>query len=135
LDGQVTSNLTLIGGITALNPKLTQQPNNTLFDGKRPVYVSNVTAKLYAEYGVNAIRGLALTGGIQYYSKQAVNNLNQAFTPGYQIGNIGARYLTHPYGRVLTFRFNFNNLSNENYWIGTDEGDPRSIAVSAQVRF
>ena len=56
--GKVTPELTVIGGFTLLDPKV-KDADNKANDGNAPVDVAKQLAKLYAEYDINAVPGLA----------------------------------------------------------------------------
>src|SRR5262249_51846739 len=96
--GKVTDDLTVYGGGTFMDAKLTKQPAIPTIIGQVPQGVSEDIEKLYVEYNVDMVPGLTITGGVQNYSKQLTANVNPAvapglkYIPGYAIGNIGARY-------------------------------------------
>lgn len=140
LTGKVARDLTLFGGVTAFDAKITQQPGSPQLVGKRPVGVSPFMAKLYAEYAIHPIPGLSVNGGFQYYGNAPLNNQNTASTPGYFVENVGARYETRLLRTPTVFRLNVLNVANKNYWInggvqggGTAvEGLPRTILATVQ---
>ncbi len=137
LSGKVLDNLTLYGGVTHMNPKVT---DSQTLDGARPWEVSDTMGKLYAEYSVPRIRGLTLTGGVDYVSKMQIYSFpypaNNLFVRGYTTGDLGARFATVFHGTPAVFRLDVNNISDEHYWL-TDGylGAPRTVAFSGQVKF
>lgn len=130
--GKLTDRVTVIGGVTLLDPKVKGGDN----DGKVPMDVPKVLAKLYSEYELPFLAGLAATGGIYYTGKQWANDGNTQRLPSYVTMDAGLRYATKVTGRPVTLRLNVNNLTNKNYWINSYYvGSPRSVALSAQVQF
>lgn len=140
LTGKVTRDLTLFGGVTAFDAKITQQPAMPQYIGKRPIGVSEFMAKLYAEYQIRPIPGLSINGGFQWYGNAPLNSQNTASTPGYVVANVGARYETRLFRTPTVFRLNVLNVSNNNYWIpggvqggGTAvEGVPRTVLATVE---
>lgn len=130
--GKITDNLTLVGGLTFLRPTVNGNP---AFEGKLPADVAKRLAKLYAEYTVDRVPGLTLTGGIYYTGRQAADAMNTEFLPGVTTFDLGARYQTTLNGTPVTYRLNVSNLFNKNYWANSSyTGYPRTIAFSAQFR-
>ncbi len=134
--GKVTPNLSLMGGFTLMHTRVTGTSNPSL-DHKRPQGVPQEVARLYAEYSVNRLPGLALTGGMSYTGKIYYDAANQFSIPDVFTTDIGARYRTGIVGKDLTFRLNVSNLFNHDYWTSTGGsltlGAPRSVALSASL--
>jgi iron complex outermembrane recepter protein len=86
------------------------------------------------------IPGLSVTGGVYYIGPRAVNNLDQAFVPGYTLFDAGFAYTKDLWSRPWTFRLNAENLANRRYWVSTSslylaEGPPSDIKFSLETRF
>lgn len=129
--GKLNERLTIVGGITALNPKI----KGSAFDGNSPENVAKVIAKIYSEYDL-PVPGLTLTGGIYYTGKQWADNKNTDRLPAVTTADVGLRYTTKAAGKPLTLRLNVSNLTNKSYWINSYYvGSPRSVAFSAQMQF
>jgi iron complex outermembrane receptor protein len=145
LSGKATDNLTLFGGLTVFDAKIISQPAAPAQVGQQPAGVSPMMAKMYAEYAIDAVPGLVVTGGIQYYDRQAVSvrsttSAAVGHIPDYAVVNLGARYTTALYGKETIFRLNVYNLANSNYWATagggvTVEGAPLTMMASAEVKF
>ena len=130
--GKLTKSLTIVGGVTFLNPSV-RGGNN---DGKEPMNVAKKVAKLYSEYALSSIPGLSLTGGIYYTGEQWANDENTSRLPAYTTVDLGLRYVTIAAGKPLTLRLTVNNVEDKNYWLNSYYvGAPRSVAFSAQMRF
>lgn len=130
--GKVTDDLTVVGGLTLLDSKI----EGGTFDGKTPMNVAKVLAKLYAEYELPWMRGLFLTGGVYHTGRQWASNANDDRLKSYTTLDLGLRYATQVYGKPLTLRANVSNVTDKNYWQNTYYlGAPRTVAVSAQMTF
>lgn len=133
--GKVTPELTVIGGFTLLDPKV-KDADNKANDGNAPVDVAKQLAKLYAEYDINAVPGLALTGGAFYTGKQYTDVANDYQLPSFTTFDAGARYRMKVSQNDLTLRMNVSNLANKDYWLNSHYlGDPRTVQFSAQLEF
>ncbi|MOA56119.1 TonB dependent receptor [compost metagenome] len=65
---------------------------------------------------------------------------NDLHAPGYTLMNLGATYDTVVGGYDTTFRVALNNATGKQYWMYQyanyiKAGDPRSLNVSATLRF
>ena len=133
--GKVTPELTVVGGFTLLDPKI-KDANVKANDGNAPVDVAKQLAKVYAEYDINAVPGLALTGGAFYTGKQYTDEANDYQLPSFTTFDAGARYRMKVSENDLTLRMNVSNLANKDYWLNSHYlGDPRTVQFSAQLEF
>jgi iron complex outermembrane receptor protein len=134
--GKATTNLTLWGGLTLLDAKVTKNQANPQWDGKVPTNVAQQMVKLYGEYAINAIPGFVLTGGVYYTGKQYADSMNTDTLPAVFTEDIGARYTMTLKTYPLILRLNVTNLTNKSYWSDSNYlGDPLRIMFSAQVKF
>ncbi len=130
--GKVTDDLTILGGVTFLDARV----EGGTYDGKRPMNVANVLAKIYAEYQVPTVEGLFLTGGLYYTGKQWATSENNDRLSSYVTADLGLRYTTENFGNPLTFRLNVSNITDENYWQNSYYlGAPRTVSFSVQAKF
>ena len=133
--GKVTRDLTLVGGITLLDPEV-KKSNSPEFEGKKPTNVASTLAKLYTEYDVNDLPGFALTGGAYYTGKQYADGANNYSLPSFTTFDAGARYRMPVSDNTLTLRANVSNLANKEYWLNSFYlGDPRTLTFSAELEF
>jgi len=135
--GKATEQLTLVGGLTLLDPEVREQNETPALEGKRPELVSDTLAKLQIEYAVPSLPALALIAGVNYTGSRYVDAFNTEKLSGFTLVDLGARYTTSIVGSTpLTLRLNVNNATDESYWAnGSYIGDPRTIAFSANVTF
>lgn len=133
--GKVIPELTVVGGLTLLDPQI-KKTSVAANDGNAPTNVAKQLAKVYAEYDINGVPGLALTGGAFYTGKQYVDEANDYQLPSFTTFDAGARYRMHLSENDLTLRMNVSNLTNKEYWLNSSYlGDPRTVAFSAQLEF
>ncbi|MFJ7882438.1 TonB-dependent siderophore receptor [Pseudomonas sp. NPDC096917] len=133
--GKITPELTVIGGFTLLDPKI-KDSSVKANDGNAPTNVAKQLAKVYAEYDINPVPGLALTGGAFYTGKQYTDEANDYHLPSFTTFDAGARYRVKVAENDLTLRLNVSNLTNKEYWLNSYYlGDPRAVQFSAQLEF
>lgn len=130
--GSVTDNLTVLGGLTLLNADV----KGGDFDGKDPMNVASLLAKVYLEYELPTVEGFFLTGGVQHTGKQWANDANTDRLPSFTTLDLGLRYTTTQFGDPLTMRLSVTNVANKGYWQNSYYlGAPRTIAFSVQKQF
>ena len=135
ITGKVLPELTLVGGLTLLDPQV-KENSVAANEGNKPTNVASQLAKLYAEYDINAIPGFALTGGAYYTGKQYSDEANQHSLPSFTTFDAGARYRIPVADNDVTLRANVSNLANKSYWLNSSYlGDPRTLTFSAQLEF
>jgi iron complex outermembrane recepter protein len=149
ISGQIFERLVVTGGISVLNPKLTNTgiaiTNDRNFVGM-PDYKSNILA----EYHVPRLVGVFLNMDWQHVGRRAIDDINSAYTPQYNTFDFGARYTTRVFGKLTTWRVTANNVTNVNYWstLGPGSitgqstgsylghlGEPRLITASMRFEF
>lgn len=137
--GEVTKQLSLIASALFMDAKQLNAANAATY-GKVPDNTPERTASLFAEYRLQSVPGLALSGGAYYVGKRPVNNENQAFVDSYTTLSLGARYMTRVAGKRATIRAVLDNATNQNYWSTAGNGllgvgAPRTLKVTAKVEF
>jgi iron complex outermembrane receptor protein len=149
VSGRVFDSLMVTGGITALNPKLTDTglaaTNNKDFVGI-PAYKSNILA----EYRLPVLIGAFLNADWQHVGRRPIDDINSTYTPQYNTFDLGVRYSTKIMGKLTTWRVMANNVSNVHYWSTLGPGgitgqstgsylghlgDPRLITASMRYDF
>ncbi len=134
--GKATERLTLIGGFTWLDAQVEKQKQNPALEGKRPMQVAEVIAKLRAEYQVPGLPALTLVAGANYTGNQYGDALNTDELPAYTLLDAGARYSTQIAQHPLTLRLEANNLTDKRYWANTSQtGMPRAVVFSVSTEF
>ncbi len=141
--GKVWDDLSVVGGITLLHARVTDDPANILYNGSIPATVSQVSEKAYLEYTIPVIssfeflHGLTLDGGARYTSGYFINQPNTIYLEGYVVEDVGLRYATKIYDKSFIVRFNVNNVTNKGYWVQSTfagvEGAPRTGLFSSLI--
>ncbi|MCV4271300.1 TonB-dependent receptor [Pseudomonas capsici] len=133
--GKVTPQLTLVSGLTLLDPKV-KKGAVAANDGNTPINVAKQLAKVYAEYDISSAPGFAVTGGAFYTGRQYTDEANNYNLPSFTTFDAGARYRLALGENDLTLRMNVSNLTDKKYWLNSSYlGDPRTVAFSAQLEF
>lgn len=134
--GKVLPELTVIGGLTLLDP-VVKKTSVAANEGNRPTNVATQMAKLYAEYELGTLPGLAVTGGAYYTGKQYADEANVHSLPSFTTFDAGGRYrIRLDDDQALTLRANVSNLTDKAYWLTSNYlGAPRTLTFSAQLEF
>jgi iron complex outermembrane receptor protein len=115
MSGRVVERLMITGGLTVLNPKLTDTgiaaTNNRNFVGI-PDYKSNILA----EYHVPVLVGTFFTFDWQHAGRRAIDDINSEYTPQYNTFDFGIKYSAKVLGKLTTWRLTANNATNVHYW-------------------
>ena len=149
--GKITDRVTVFGGVTLLDPLLTDT-GNVATNNNYVIGVPKVQANLYAEYEMPFITGLTPSLNVHYTGKRAGDAENSTWASEYATLDLGVRYVTKMMGKETTWRVTANNVTNEQYWAsvmpsningggagGTVNtaylGTPREIITSLEVKF
>jgi iron complex outermembrane receptor protein len=141
LSGNVTKSLRVIGGITALNPKLTDTfvllpstnkyvmtancPAGFTASTLCPSYVTNnknfvgipdYKSNVLAEYQLPVLSTAYFTFDWQHVGRRAADDMNSYWVPQYNTFDLGGRYSAKVFGKLATWLVTFNNVSNVHYW-------------------
>lgn len=131
--GKITDNLTVVTGGTIMDLEIDKANSN---EGKKPTNTASKMAKLYAEYNIPTLQGLAVTGGAYWTGKSYRDEANTDVIPSYTVYDGGLRYKTKLDKYPTTYIVNVTNLTNKEYWrSSTSFGEPRNIALSMKVEF
>lgn len=134
--GRASSNLTLVGGLTLLDPRVARQKQDPALEGKRPVGTANRMFKMYGEYRISGAPGLSVNAGVSYVGASWADNRNTDRLPPYVLVDAGARYVVNAGDYPVTLRLNVHNLANKRYWVNSKYlGDARTVVLSANVKF
>ncbi|MDB5364947.1 MAG: TonB-dependent siderophore receptor, partial [Rhodospirillales bacterium] len=137
--GEINEQWSVFATAMVLDAKVGATQDLTLI-GKRPENTPRFASSLFVEYRTPWVEGLSLSAGMFHTGGRAVNAANQAFIPGYETYDIGARYTTDIRSTEVTFRFNLENLLDKNYYAATGSsllatGLPRTAKFSMTARF
>ena len=134
--GRLRPGLSVLGGLTWMDPKVKQQRQDPRLEGKRPPQVADKMLKVHAEYAVPLVTGLSVSGGFNSTSASFADNVNTDRLPGYTVYDIGLRYQMGPVKKPLILRMDLLNVTDKHYWANNAAlGDPRTLLISANYRF
>lgn len=140
--GEALPGLRLMGGVTALDAKLTRT-NSAATRGKDAPGTPGFQANLGAEWDLPAtvLAGLTLTGNLSHAGKQYVDQANTQQAPGYTRTDLGLRYSARMGGKPVVLRASVQNAFNRKHWSGVSsyggitQAAPRTVLLSAAVDF
>lgn len=137
--GEVTQQLSLLASALVMTAEQLNADNVATF-GKVPDNTPERTGSVFAEYRLQRVPGLAVSGGAYYIGKRPINNENQAFIEGYTTLSMGVRRSTSVAGKDAVFQAVLDNVTDKDYWstagnnlLGT--GAPRTLKITAKVDF
>lgn len=145
LDGEPVKGLRVIAGLSLTDA--TQKKTNDVnrdgvgdTDGRDAIGVPNYTANVNVEWDLGFLPGVTLTGRLIQTGKQAVNLTNTLELREWTRFDLGARYVVAAGETPITFRFNIDNVANDNYWSSSlggylVQGLPRTFKTSVTVEF
>ena len=113
--GNITENLSVLGGMTWLDAQLLNT-GVVKTSYKQVVGVPPLMANVLLDYRLPFLKGGAVNANVHYMGRRAANVYNTTFAPSYVTLDLGARYATHVYRQPLVFRFGVNNVTNQGYW-------------------
>ena len=137
--GQPMPRLNLVAGTAFIDPKA-RGTGDEAVDGNRPVSVPRMTVNLFADYGLQSVRGLFLNAGAYHNASQYLDQANTLELESWTRFDIGARY-EMPLGEKIAARFllGIENVTDEDYWIGQSGiltiADPLTIKLSSRFDF
>jgi iron complex outermembrane recepter protein len=149
LSGRIFDSLMITGGLTALNPKLTDTGIPATND-KNFVGIPDYKSNILAEYRLPAWMGAFLNFDWQHVGRRPIDDINSAYTPQYNLFDFGIRYTTRIKGKLTTWRVTTNNATDVHYWstLGPGSitgqstgsylahlGEPRLITASMRFGF
>jgi iron complex outermembrane recepter protein len=143
LSGNITRSLRVIGGITAVNPKLTntfvllpvgnqyasatcQLPKgvastalicpSTVTNNKVLVGDADYQSNILSEYQLPALSTAFFTFDWHHVGRRPADDMNSYWVPQYNTFDLGGRYSARVFGKLATWLVTFNNVSNVHYW-------------------
>ncbi|HYL02880.1 MAG TPA: TonB-dependent receptor [Steroidobacteraceae bacterium] len=113
--GAVARGLTLFGGFTLLDARLEHTPLASTND-KLYVGAPKVKGNALLEYQIAAIPGLVASFDYQFSGPRAADDTNSFTAAGYNLFDVGARYVSSIANRPVTWRLAVDNVTDRNYW-------------------
>jgi iron complex outermembrane recepter protein len=148
LEGDATPDLSVLGGVTYIDARLSGTNNITTND-KLVVGVPHFKTDITTDYHPDFLGGLAATAAVHSESARAATNTNNSFAPSYATLDIGTRYTLSVLSHQATLRFQVINVSDTQYFSSIADGNivgspgantaysgtPRTFEASFEVDF
>jgi iron complex outermembrane recepter protein len=115
LSGRIFENLMVTGGLSVLNPKLVDT-GIAATNRKQFVGIPNYKSNTFAEYRLPQLKGVYLNFDWQHVGRRAIDDINSAYVPQYNLFDLGMRYTTQVLGKSATWRITANNFTDVHYW-------------------
>ena len=147
--GEVVPDVTVYEGITFLNARLENTPLASTND-KMFVGAPKVKGNVLVEYRLPTVPGLTATVDYQFTGPRAGNDTNSFTVAGYNLFDLGARYVSMIRSTPVTWRLAVDNIADRRYWstVGPSDltgantgsllahlGSPRTVLASASMSF
>jgi iron complex outermembrane receptor protein len=120
--GNVTPDLSILGGITYIDAKLIGS-GDAATNNKWVVGVPDVKSDVALDYHPAFANGFALTTAAHFEGARAATDTNNSFAPSYATLDIGVRYSTPFMGHHVTARFQVINVTNVFYYSSIADGN------------
>jgi iron complex outermembrane receptor protein len=149
VSGRVLESLMVTGGLSILDPKLVNTgipaTNEKLFVG-----IPRNKSNIFSEYRLPRLKGVYLNYDWQHVGRRAMDDINSAYVPQYNLFDLGVRYTTQLGDNSITWRLTANNVTDVHYWstLGPGSitgqstgsylghlGEPRLFTASMRVNF
>lgn len=137
--GQPMEGVRLLGGVMVLDAETTKTSGGT-FNGKRPIGVPEMQARLNGELDIPAVKGLTVSATVTYNTSAMVDASNSREIDAWYRFDLGARYRFMANNVPAVVRFSIENVLDDNYWATVDRGSlfvspPRTFLVSTTFDF
>lgn len=162
LSGNLTRSLRVIGGVTALSPKLThtfvllpagnpyvpatcKDPAGVaasalvcpsyVTDNKNLVGIPDYKSNILAEYQLPALAAAFFTFDWQRVGRRPADDMNSYYVPQYNSFDLGGRYSARIFGKLTTWLLTVNNVTDVHYWstLGPGSITGQSVADLAHL--
>ena len=115
LSGRIFESLIVTGGLSVLNPKLTDT-GNAATNNKNFVGIPDYKSNILAEYHLPKLTGAFFNVDWQHVGRRPIDDINSVYTPQFNTFDFGVRYTTRVLGKLTTWRVAANNATNVHYW-------------------
>ena len=141
--GKAASWLQLTASATAMRATSTDT-GTPAFDNKQVINVPRLHTTMFADLLLPHTRGLHLMPGWGYTTRKEATRDDVVSVPGYNLFNLGARYMPGGEQGHVTLRLYADNILNTRYWkdTGASYGDtfihlgaPATVRLSAHYTF
>jgi iron complex outermembrane receptor protein len=142
-EGKAANWLRLTASAAAIRA-LSDDTGTPAFDAKQVLNVPHLRTSLFADIALPHARGLHLMPGWSYTGRKEATRDDLVSVSGYNIFNLGARYMPGGEQGHVTLRLYADNIADKRYWkdTGANYGDtfihlgaPTTVRLSAHYTF
>ena len=142
-EGKAASWLRLSASASAIRA-ISDNTGTPAFDGKQVLNVPHLRTAVFADLAVPHAHGLHLMPGWSYTGRKEATRDDLVSVPGYNLFNLGARYMPGGEQGRVTLRLYADNITDKRYWkdTGANYGDtfihlgaPTTVRLSAHYTF
>jgi iron complex outermembrane recepter protein len=143
VEGRAASWLKLNASVAAIHA-VSQDTGTPAFDNRQVINVPRVRTALFADVAVPHALGLHVMPGWGYSARKEATRDDAVSVPGFNLFNLGARYMPGGEQGHVTLRLYADNITNKRYWkdTGASLGDtflhlgaPATVRLSAHYTF
>jgi iron complex outermembrane receptor protein len=143
VQGKATAWLQMTASLEAMRA-ISSETGTLAFNNKQVINVPRLHTALFADMLLPHLRGLHLTPGWSYTSRKEATRDDLVNVSGYNLFNLGARYMPGGENGRMTLRLYADNLFDKRYWkdTGASYGDtfihlgaPTTVRLSAHYTF
>jgi len=132
ISGRIIESLMVTGGLTVLNPKLTDTGIAATSD-RNFVGIPDFKSNVLAEYRVPVLTGTFFTFDWQHVGRRAIDDINSEYTPQYNTFDFGIKYSAKVFGKLTTWRVTANNATNVHYWSTLGPGSITGVPTGSYL--
>jgi iron complex outermembrane recepter protein len=132
MSGRIIDSLMVTGGLTVLNPKLTDTGIAATSD-RNFVGIPDFKSNVLAEYRVPVLTGTFFTFDWQHVGRRAIDDINSEYTPQYNTFDFGVKYTAKVFGKLTTWRITANNATNVHYWSTLGPGSITGVPTGSYL--
>jgi iron complex outermembrane recepter protein len=132
MSGRIVESLMVTGGLTVLNPKLTDTGIAATND-RNFVGIPDFKSNILAEYRLPVLTGTFFTFDWQHVGRRAIDDINSEYTPQYNTFDFGIKYTTKVFGKVTTWRVTANNATDVHYWSTLGPGSITGVPTGSYL--
>jgi iron complex outermembrane receptor protein len=142
-EGKPANWMRLTGSVAAIRA-LSSDTGTPAFDNKQVLNVPHLRTAFFADLALPHARGLHLMPGWGYSGRKEATRDDAVSVSGYNLFNLGARYMPGGENGRLTLRLYADNIFDKRYWkdTGASYGDtfihlgaPTTVRLSAHYTF
>jgi iron complex outermembrane receptor protein len=141
--GRATNWMRLTASVAAIRA-LSDQTGTAAFDNKQVINVPRLRTAFFADVALPHVHGLHLMPGWSYTGRKQATRDDAVSVPGYNLFNLGARYMPGGDESHVSFHLYADNVFDKRYWkdTGANYGDtflhlgaPTTVRLSAHYTF